>query len=207
MYSNDRYQPDTQFAIFPPAIKHLLIINGLFFVAQNTPVIGQILMRYFALFPLDSGFFYPWQLITYMFLHGSISHIFFNLFALWLFGQAIERTWGTKQFLIYYILTGVGAGLLQMIVSPSIVVGASGAVYGLLIAFGMMFPNQYIYLLIPPIPIKAKYFVIIYGALELFSGISGLNTGIAHFAHLGGMLVGYILIRWWIMQGKLEKIS
>lgn len=161
-------------------------------------------MNYFALWPVESGNFYPWQLVGYMFLHGGLMHILFNMFALWMFGQAIESTWGTNRFVFYYFLTGIGAGLLQMFVSSSIVIGASGAVYGILLAFGMMFPNQYIYLLIPPIPIKAKYFVIFYGAIELFSGIGNLNSGVAHFAHLGGMLIGFILIMYWKKTGALK---
>ena len=142
-----------------------------------------------------------------MFLHANLGHIFFNLFALWMFGQAIEYAWGTKRFTIYYFATGIGAGVLQLVVglfglSYAPVVGASGAVYGILLAFGMMYPNNYIMLLIPPIPIKAKYFVIIFGVLELFSGITNLNSGIAHFAHLGGMVFGYILIRFWGLKSN-----
>lgn len=187
--------------MFPRAIRHILIINVICFIGSFTPGVDTLLSS-FALYPLGSGMFRPWQLVTYMFLHANLSHIFFNLFALWMFGQAIENTWGTRRFTIYYFATGIGAGLLQLLVgwyglSYAPVVGASGAVFGILLAFGMMFPNNYIMLLIPPIPIKAKYFVIIFGALELFSGITNLNSGIAHFAHLGGMLFGYILIRYW----------
>ena len=198
---NDRYSPQTSFSIFPPAIKNLLIINGLVFLAQNTPITGTILNNYFSLFPYDSGYFYPWQLVSYMFMHGNISHIFFNLFALWMFGLQLELRWGTKRFLVYYFLTGIGAGLLSMLVSNAIVIGASGAVYGILIGFGMMYPNKYIYMLFPPIPMKAKYFVMFYGAIELFSGISGLSSGIAHSAHLGGMVIGFILIKMWGLKG------
>ena len=166
----------------------------------------DILLSQLALYPLDGGGFRPWQLVTYMFLHADFGHIFFNLFALWMFGQAIEYEWGTKRFATYYFVTGIGAGLLQLLVgildmNSAPVVGASGAVYGILLAFGMMYPNNYIMLLIPPIPIKAKYFVIIFGVLELFSGVANLNSGIAHFAHLGGMLFGYILIRYWRARG------
>lgn len=199
---DDRYQPQTQFSIFPPAIKNLLIINGLVFLAQFTPITDWILTNYFALWPLESGNFYPWQLVSYMFMHGSISHIFFNLFALWMFGLPLEQRFGTQRFMFYYFLTGIGAGLLQLFVSDSIVIGASGAVYGILLAFGMMYPNRYIYLLFPPIPMKAKYFVIFFGAIELFSGVIGLNTGVAHFAHLGGMVVGYILLKLWRIKGE-----
>jgi membrane associated rhomboid family serine protease len=201
--SSDRFSPQTSFSIFPPAIKNLLIINGLVFLAQNTPVTGYILEKYFSLYPYGSGMFYPWQLVSYMFMHGNISHIFFNLFALWMFGLQLELRWGTRRFLIYYFLTGIGAGLLSMLVSNAIIIGASGAVYGILIGFGMMYPNRYIYMLFPPIPMKAKYFVMLYGAIELFSGISGLSSGIAHSAHLGGMVIGFILIKMWRLKGDV----
>ncbi len=123
-----------------------------------------------------------------------------------MFGQSIENLWGTRRFVTYYFLTGIGAALLHMLVAGggAPVVGASGAVYGILIAFAMMFPNRYIFLLFLPVPIKAKYFVMIFGALELFNGVTSLTTGIAHFAHLGGMVVGYILIRLWGIKGNHE---
>lgn len=208
------YQPTTQFSMFPPAVKHLLIINVICFVALNTPGIGDIIFAYFAMFPWERGIglipgapyiFYPWQLITYMFLHGSLGHIFFNLFALWIFGTAIENTIGTKKFAQYYFLTGVGAGILHFLITGSgaAVIGASGAVFGLLLAFGMMFPNREIFFLFIPVPIKAKYFVIMYGAFELMMGVSSLQTGIAHFAHLGGMVVGFFLIRYWKLPTNL----
>lgn len=169
-----------------------------------TPGIGDYLFHYGALWPIDSPRFEPWQLISYMFLHAGLGHIFFNLFALWIFGQAIENYWGTKRFATYYFLTGIGAALIHMWISgggaPTI--GASGAVFGILLAFGMMFPERYILLLIPPIPIKAKYFVAIFGAIELFYGVTGTRTGIAHFAHLGGMVVGFILIKYWGLKGE-----
>jgi membrane associated rhomboid family serine protease len=178
-----------------------------------------------------------------MFLHGGITHLFFNMFALWMFGRVLEQVLGAKRFLIYYMVTGVGAGIIQLIttelrlqslladiapqdfelimregleilqagknyVDPTAreinalinrsTVGASGAVFGILLAFGMLFPNVQLMLLIPPIPIKAKYFVIIYGALELYLGISNNPAdNVAHFAHLGGMLFGYFMIKWW----------
>lgn len=203
-YQRDNYSPNTQFSVFPPAVKHLLIINVIFFVALSTSGIGQFLFQYGALWPLGSGLFQPWQLISYMFLHGGFMHIFFNLFALWMFGQSIENYWGTKRFTYFYFLTGVGAALLHMVIggggAPTI--GASGAVYGILLAFGMMFPNREIMLLFPPIPMKAKYFVAIFGVIELISGISRTNTGVAHFAHLGGMLVGFILIKYWGIKSE-----
>ena len=139
-----------------------------------------------------------------MFLHGNFSHLLFNLFALWMFGQQIEAEWGTKRFVTYYFLTGIGAALLHLLVSLSPVIGASGGVFGILLAYGMLFPNREIMLLIPPIPLKAKYLVIGYGALELFNGVTSLNSGVAHFAHLGGMIAGFVLIRYWKMPTKLD---
>ncbi len=203
-YQSDNYSPNTQFTIFPPAVKHLLIVNVLCFVGLSTPMIGQALFEYGALWPLGSGRFEVWQLISYMFLHAGLGHIFFNLFALWMFGQAIENYWGTNRFTVYYFLTGIGAALLHMLIggggAPTL--GASGAVYGILLAFGMMFPDRPIMLLFFPVPIKAKYFVAGFGVIELLSGLSRANTGVAHFAHLGGMLVGFILIKYWGLKSE-----
>ena len=203
-YQNSNYSPNSQFSVFPPAVKHLLIINGLAFFALTTPQIGDLLFRFGALWPLGHPLFEPWQLVTYMFLHAGFAHILFNLFALWIFGQAIENFWGTKRFTTYYFLTGIGAAVIHMFIggggAPT--VGASGAVFGILLAFGMMFPDRYIILLIPPIPIKAKYFVAIFGAIELFSGVMRPGSGIAHFAHLGGMVVGFVLIKLWGLKGE-----
>ena len=206
-YSNQQYSPNTQFSVFPPAIKHLLIINGLVFVGLTTPYIGQLLFEYGALWPFESSRFYPWQVVTYMFLHGGFGHIIFNLFALWMFGQAIERLWGTKQFVMYYFITGIGAALFHMFVGAggAPTVGASGAVYGILLAFGMMFPERPIFLFLFPVPIKAKYFVALFGGLELINGITGTQTGIAHFAHLGGMIFGFALIKYWKMNDRIER--
>lgn len=204
----DNFSPNTHFSIFPPVIKNLLIINGLVFLATVgifagglTPI-GEFAFNYMALFPIGSGYFFPWQLVTYMFLHAGFSHIFFNLIALWIFGQAIENLWGSRRFLIYYLLTGIGAALIHMWISKggAPTIGASGAVYGILLAFGMMFPDRYIILFFPPIPIKAKYFVMIFGMIELFSGISNPMSGVAHFAHLGGLVVGFILIKFWRLK-------
>ncbi|MCG8374094.1 MAG: rhomboid family intramembrane serine protease [Balneolales bacterium] len=161
--------------------------------------LGEIVAQNFALWSIGTGLFYPWQLVTYMFLHADLSHILFNLIALWIFGQAIENLWGTKRFIIYYLLTGIGAAIIHMVMGGyfTYTIGASGAVFGILLAFGMMFPDRYIVLLIPPIPIKAKYFVGMYGAFELLSGLTRADSGVAHFAHLGGLVVGYILIKVW----------
>ena len=158
-------------------------------------------IRFSGVGTVDTGFG-PWQLVTYALLHGGIGHLFFNMFALYMFGLPIEQAWGSKRFLIYYVVCVVGAGLVQLLVAavtggvyPTI--GASGGVFGLLLAFGMMYPNQQILLLIPPVPIRAKYFVIGYGLLTLFFGVTGGMSGVAHFAHLGGMLFGLAMILYW----------
>jgi membrane associated rhomboid family serine protease len=150
---------------------------------------------------LDTGFA-PWQLISYGFLHGGLAHLFFNMFALYMFGLPVERVWGPRRFLVYYFVCMIGAGVVQLLVAaitggvyPTI--GASGAVFGLLLAFGLMFPNSTIVLLIPPIPMKAKYFVVGYGLLTLFMGMTGTMANVAHFAHLGGMIFGFAMIMYW----------
>ncbi|MDT8438518.1 MAG: rhomboid family intramembrane serine protease [Wenzhouxiangellaceae bacterium] len=152
-----------------------------------------------------------WQLVSYALLHGGFGHLFFNMFALYMFGLPIERAWGSRRFVIYYVTCVVGAGLLQLLTAaitggiyPTI--GASGGVFGLLLAFGVMYPNQRILLLIPPIPIRAKYFVILYGLLTLFFGLTGTMAGIAHFAHLGGMLFGLALILYWGRQDYQRRL-
>ncbi|MEE4330680.1 MAG: rhomboid family intramembrane serine protease [Wenzhouxiangella sp.] len=197
----------------PPAALILLGITVVAYFLQMGNV--NEAMRLFALWPLatpeqmrfadvgviDTGFF-PWQLVSYGFLHGGIGHLFFNMFALYMFGMPIESAWGTRRFLVFYFVCMIGAGLVQLSVAalsgeiyPTI--GASGAVFGLLLAFGMMYPNSTIMLLIPPIPLKAKWFVIGYGLLTLFFGMTGTMSGVAHFAHLGGMLFGFGLILYW----------
>jgi membrane associated rhomboid family serine protease len=154
---------------------------------------------------LNVGFL-PWQLLSYGFLHANFAHLFFNMFALLMFGSAIEQVWGPRRYALYYFVCLVGAGLIQLVVAtlaadagqgPYPTVGASGAVFGLLLAFGMMFPNRQVLLLIPPIPMKARTLVIAYGALELFLGVTNTQSGVAHFAHLGGMAFGFALIQYW----------
>jgi membrane associated rhomboid family serine protease len=245
---NEQYYSPRRFSILPPVVKNLLIINALFFLATLAfrNIFKIDLDHILGLHYFQSELFYPHQLITYMFMHGNLGHIFFNMFALWMFGNTIENYWGGKKFLFYYLVTGVGAALTQETVygiqlhqiasqlSPEIIdivkneglgllkqglnytdhlmgsynvalnsttVGASGSVFGILLAFGMIFPNTliYIYFLFP---IKAKWFVIIYGAIELFYGISNTNDGVAHFAHLGGMIFGLILILLWKRRNK-----
>ncbi len=260
------------FNILPIAVKNLLIINGLFFLAKIALASRIDLDAWLGLHYIGAPDFHIWQFVTYMFMHGNFSHLFFNMFALWMFGSAVENAWGTRRFLFYYFFTGIGAALVHYLVifieihpvltllnqfldNPSFesyqylvehntserfhdmlqhnllvlqnnhststlnevvlitsqakslflnsfnIVGASGAVFGLLLAFGMLFPNAqiYIYFLIP---MKAKWFVILYGALELFFGVTGTQDGIGHFAHLGGMLFGIILILIWRQQNK-----
>ncbi|MFO7724223.1 MAG: rhomboid family intramembrane serine protease [Oceanipulchritudo sp.] len=212
--------------VVPPVIMNLLIANGMLFFLQTFFRSGTdgLLERYFALWPLgidawaqNQGFlagadvsFYPWQILSYGFLHGNLAHIFFNMLALWMFGREIEIRWGSRRFGIYYFTCLAGAGIIQLIVgtfsllgggSPYPTIGASGGTFGILLAFGMLFPYRRVMLLFPPIPMEARYFVIIFGGLELFLGVSGLRTGIAHFAHLGGMLFGFLLILFW--RGRL----
>jgi len=271
-----QYRPNS-FNILPPVVKNLLIINGLFFLAtlvleskgiDLTDILGLH-------FPLSEQF-RPYQLVTYMFMHGGFAHIFFNMFALWMFGNTLENYWGPKRFLTYYIVTGIGAAVCHytilyfqleptlnvidsFLLNPSlnefqafinsehfkitnhdtfnhateilksynqalyandinealrisveymqvykadfinapVIIGASGSIFGILLAFGMLFPNTMLYIYFA-IPIKAKWFVILYGAAELFSGISNSSgDNVAHFAHLGGMLFGFILIKYW----------
>lgn len=281
--TNTQYRP-MGFNVLPPVVKNLLIINGLFFLATiglesafKIELVDIFGLRYFA-----AEKFAPYQFITYMFMHGGFMHILFNMFALWMFGNTLENYWGPKKFLIYYLITGIGAALVhyvtiyftlqpdlqlinaflsdpgtqslnnliashrfainqnsgeiwlafstfqndvkQLSISPenyaalqrSIdfmadyktyflnlpnVVGASGAVFGILLAFGMIFPNVIIYLYLA-IPVKAKYFVIFYGLLELYLGFSRSSSNVAHFAHLGGMIFGYLLIMYWRYKDK-----
>jgi len=196
----------------PPVTLNLIIINIIFLAANAFMPIDEytkltLLDRYLALFSINTGEFMPHQLITYMFMHGGLGHLFFNMFAVFMFGRTLETIWGPKKFLIYYILTGIGAGLTQLLVSyltgmPSITVGASGAVFGILVAFGMLFPNSELFIIPFPFPIKAKWFVIGYGAIELFLGVSGRGDNIAHFAHLGGLIVGFLIVYYWKKKGK-----
>ena len=162
----------------------------------------------FALWPLQTGLFRPWQLLTYGFLHGGWLHIFFNMFAVFMFGSAVEQLFGARRYLVYYLVCMVGAALMQLIVvsaanlPPAPVVGASGAVFGLLLAYGMAYPRRELIIFPIPVPIQAWLAVTIYGALELYLGVTGTASGIAHFAHLGGMATGFVLIRYWQSQRR-----
>jgi membrane associated rhomboid family serine protease len=238
------FSGQSPFQNIPPVVKNLIIINVILLLASFvfSSAMGIHLNRVLGLYFFESAQFRPFQLVTHMFMHGGIAHLFFNMYALFLFGKVLEQVWGSKRFFIYYFFTGIGAALLHSFVNyieiRSIIsnltpeqialvksegtaiflqgknythqamsaynlmlniptVGASGAVFGVLLAFGMYFPNTVLMLLIPPIPIKAKYFVMIYGAIELYLGFSQSTSNIAHFAHLGGMLFGFILIKIW----------
>ena len=252
--------------LLPPVVKNLLIINGLFFLAKmsfGTDELGRNLLdSQLGMYYLGSPHFRPWQILSHMFMHGDIGHIFTNMFGLFMFGGPVERALGSKRFITYYLVCGLGAAALHTGVNayevigderavaaygadvqdvkdatklPTLdeannalteiamahqvpeatlaqlfydyqgtIIGASGAVFGILLAFGMMFPNQEIFLLLLPIPIKAKYFVVIYGLLELYMGLKqSQGDNVAHFAHLGGMLFGFFLIRHWRRSGSL----
>jgi len=216
-------------------VKHLLIINllmyfGTFLLGEPSNFSALVNQgrgefwdwgRYIlALFFPTSEYFRPYQLVTHMFMHANIAHLFFNMFALFMFGPSLEAVWGPRRFFVYYFVTGFGALMLHMLVSyieistgsvsPNManvpMLGASGAVFGILAGYGMLFPNNVIQLLFPPIPLKAKYFVLIYAGIELFSGIQTLvgpsQSGVAHFAHVGGALFGFLLILYWRKFGS-----
>ena len=193
------------FRNIPTVTKNLLIVNFLAFLA--TWILQQRgidLADFGGLHFFLASNFHLYQFVTYMFLHANLTHIFFNMFALWMFGVVVENVWGPKKFLFYYISCGIGAGLMQELVQllgfsyiSTVTIGASGAVYAILLAFGMIFPNERIFIFPLPIPIKAKWFVCGYAAIELFSAISSSGDGVAHMAHLGGMLFGFLMIRYW----------
>jgi len=181
----------------PPLTRALMIACTVIFMLQQVVFLSGV----FALWPIGSGNFLPWQLVTYAFLHGGVGHLFFNMLGLWMFGSELERVWGQQrywQFLLAGVLTAALAQLLITAMAGSNVptVGASGALYALLLAFGMLFPNRVIMPLFPPIPMKARTFVIVFGALELLLGLMDVG-GVAHFAHLGGMVGGFLMIRFW----------
>lgn len=219
-----------RFQILPPIIKNLIIINALIFLAQQTfgPLVEQKITNLFALHDVRSTFFRPHQLVTYLFLHGGWDHIFFNMFALWMFGAQLENYWGPKRFLTFYMVSGIGAAVAHLAVlyaelSPLVAslpqypvaevqealqnprfelnlptVGASGAVFGCLAAFGYLFPNSQMIVIPIPFPIKAKWLVLGYAAIELFAGVrASAGDNVAHWAHLGGGLIGLLLVIYW----------
>ncbi|MCW8804073.1 MAG: rhomboid family intramembrane serine protease [Ignavibacteriaceae bacterium] len=203
---NNSYKPMRGFSVFPPVIKNLLIINvAVFFLqmlASNLMVggrpLGLVLNMWFALNPIGDGYnFQIWQLITYQFMHAGFTHIFFNMFILWMFGMEVENIWGSKRFLYFYLICGIAAGLAQLFISPlfsspAITIGASGAIFGVMIAFGMLFPDRYIFLYFL-IPIKAKYLIGFLFVLEIF-WIGDAGSNVAHLAHLGGAIAGFLFI-------------
>ncbi len=233
---NQQYQQPQGFSFLPPVVKNLVIINAICFLGATVleRAMGIDFSGILGLHFFKAEDFHFYQLITYMFMHGNLSHIFFNMFALWMFGYTLENHWGSKRFLLYYFVTGIGAGIVQEIVwyiqlhdiiasgyemvsygvgttsvpvaeflNHFITIGASGAVYGILLAFGMMYPNSYIYIYFL-FPIKAKWFVLLYGLLELGAGLLS-SDNVAHFAHLGGMIFGIFLILYWRRQEKKKQ--
>jgi membrane associated rhomboid family serine protease len=209
----------------PPITRALLMANVGLFLAQlglgDGPFLDLMLWP-LGSYPIgmsagvfDHVGFLPWQLLTYGFLHGGLTHLFFNMFALWMFGGPLEATWGSKRFLNFYLVCVVGAGLVQLLVVSYVAeqggavyptIGASGGVFGLLLAYGLLFPNVRLMLIIPPIPMRARTFVICYGVLELFLGVTGTQQGVAHFAHLGGMAFGFLLIQYWRGRWPFRRV-
>ena len=228
------YNRGSIFGNIPPAVLNLMIINLLFwFASQVFPTtFGIDLVKIFGLHYWFSDKFNPIQLVTYMFMHdtSSISHLFCNMFGIWMFGRTLEMVFGSKRFLTYYLVCGIGAGIVQEVIqyvfyatelvrydsvnigveivpmaeylNMMTTVGASGAVYGILLAFGMLFPNSQMFVFPLPFPIKAKFFVIGYAVIELFLGLGQTGDGVAHFAHLGGMIFGFLLIMYWRKKSK-----
>ena len=210
----------------PVVTRNLLVINVVMFIA--TLVNEDFMVRTFSMFYPASPFFRFWQPVTYMFMHGGFWHIFFNMYTLLMFGTVVERTIGTRNFIIFYFVTGLGAmalhtgveylqashyiaastpaaqvSLSQLYRTPML--GASGAIYGLLVAYAMLFPDARMTLLFPPVTLDAKWMVIIFIAIELLTGVTGTQMGVAHFAHLGGALLGFLLIYFWRKSGKLWR--
>ena len=190
----------------PPATQALLLANVAVFFLER--LVGSALFGPLALWPIGPNFM-PWQVVTYAFLHGSFGHLFFNMLGLWMFGSELERVWGDKRFLQFYAASVLAAALTQLLVNAMLgsmapTIGASGGLFGLLLAFAMIFPNRII-LLFFVIPMKAKYLVLLFGIIELYQGAAVLNTGVAHFAHLGGMLGGLLMMRYWRGQPPFRR--
>ncbi len=206
-----------RYSLLPPVVKTLIIVNVAMFLAELS--YAEQLIPALALWPPDLSVvplsdygqprFHLSQLLTYAFLHGSPMHLLLNMYALWLFGARMENVWGSRAFTIYYLVCVLGAGLVQLMVSAYSIrhggpayptIGASGGVFGLLLAFGLTFPNEVLILLFPPVALRAKWFVLLYGGIELWAGVTGTEAGVAHFAHLGGMLFGWLLLLYWRHQ-------
>ena len=191
----------------PPVTQALLLANVAVFFLDL--LLGRALSQLGALWPIASGNFWPWQIVTYSFLHIEFSHLFFNMLGLWMFGAELEQIWGRNRFLVFYFASVVAAALTQLVVNALLgsmapTIGASGGLFGLLLAFAMIFPNRII-LLFFVLPLKAKYLVILYGLVELYQGVYVMNSGVAHFAHLGGMLGGLLTLRYWRGQAPFGR--
>jgi len=191
----------------PPVTQALLLANvAIFFLGE---LLGPGLLSTFALWPIESGGFLPWQVVSYSFLHGNFNHLFFNMLGLWMFGSELEHLWGQRRFLVFYFASVIAAALTQLLVNYLLgtggpTIGASGGLFGLLLAFAVLFPNRTI-LLFFVIPMKAKWLALLYGVLELYQGVYVMSSGVAHFAHLGGMLGGYLTIRYWRGQAPFGR--
>ena len=189
----------------PTAVKHIILISIGMMVL--TYINDPLMTRLFALNPI-TFVTKPWQLVTYMFMHGGFWHLFFNMYTLYIFGSILEQIWGTRKFLLFYFVTGIGAALVHIVVqymtgSFALTVGASGAIYGILMGYAMLYPDSVMTLIFPPISMKAKWFVLIFAGIELLMGITGTQAGVAHFAHLGGLVFGYLLILYWKKKHRL----
>lgn len=190
----------------PKAVKHIILINVLMLVL--TYLNDPLMSKWFALNPI-TFLWKPWQLVTYMFMHGGLGHLFFNMYTLFIFGSVLENVWGTKKFLTFYFVTGIGAALVNIGVqyltgSFALTVGASGAIYGILMGYAMLYPDSRLTLLFPPVSMKAKWFVLIFAGIELLLGISNNPAdNVAHFAHLGGLIFAFLLIMFWKKKHRL----
>ena len=203
-------QFDRLFGNIPAATRNLFLINAIMFIA--TCINQNFMIGTFAMFYPTSPFFHWWQPVTHMFMHGGFWHIFLNMWCLLMFGSALERSIGSKKFVLFYFVAGLGAvavhTLVQYLQGPMLNVptlGASGAIYGIQIGYAMLYPNDIWTLVFPPVSMKAKWFVLIFIAIELFTGITGTADGVAHFAHLGGALFGFLLMLYWKKTGKVYK--
>ena len=186
-----------------PVVLNLIIINVLVFIIQmmfDGP--DEQITRKIALFPYDTEYFKPYQLVTHMFAHGGFFHLFFNMFVLWMFGTMLERIWGPKRFFIFYFACGLAAGVAHLLLQNAPAVGASGAIMGLFAAYAYLFPNTQLIIFPIPVPVKAKYAVAIMAAFDLFGGVYSTGSNIAHFAHLGGLAMGFILVLIWNKTNK-----
>ena len=194
----------------PPLILGLIVANVLVFLVQQ--ILGHTFTGWFALWPLGSGLFMPWQIGTYAFLHGGLTHLAFNMFGLWMFGSELERLWGARRLAVFYAVSVLAAAAAQLAVTAVLggnlpTIGASGGLFGLLLGFAMVFPQRKIVPLLPPIPMPAWLFVTLYGLIELTLGVTGSANGVAHFAHLGGLFGGWLVMRYWRGQLPFRRSS